>query len=194
MPSHQPAISLSFFRDGSQSFLGKGSLRTQFQAVWPDGSTYVTEIYAESSVMESCPEEWISAFWHGKDEKEVFVSFSIAQDLKEAIVTFDLVKVQGTVSMSSRTPAFDGGSDTDGFADASSKLMAPIANWLQPIPSADVQVALLIKGHELTFAVSGGHDRVLDTIVVDNDDGRVVLHASRCRTVYVDHTKDNIKS
>ena len=158
-PAGDAAISLSFFRDGSQSLLGKGSLRTQFQALWPDGSTYVTEIYAEISVMESCPEESISAFWRGKDEKEGFVSFSIAQDLKEAIVTFDLVEVQGTVSMSSRAPAFDGGSDTDGFADASSSLLAPIVYWLQPIPSADVQVALFIEGQELTFAGSGGHDR-----------------------------------
>ena len=158
-PAGDVAISLSCFRDGSQSLLGKGSLRTQFQALWPDGSTYVTEIYAESSVMESCPEESISAFWRGKDEKEGFVSFSIAQDLKEAIVTFDLVEVQGTVSMSSRAPAFDRGSDTDGFADASSKLLAPIVYWLQPIPSADGQVALFIEGQELTFAGSGGHDR-----------------------------------
>lgn len=157
-PSGDVAISLSFFRDGSQSLLGKGSLRTQFQALWPDGSTYVTEIHAESSVMESCPEESITAFWRGKDEREGSVSFSIAQDLKEAIVTFDLVEVQGTVSMSSRAPAFDGGSDTDGFA-ASSKLMAPIVYWLQPIPIADVQVALFIKGQELTFPGSGGHDR-----------------------------------
>lgn len=62
------AITLSFFRDGSGTRMGKGSLRTQVHVVWPDGETFGTEVDAGESVIEACPGDVIKASWHGKEE------------------------------------------------------------------------------------------------------------------------------
>jgi len=42
------AITLSFFRDGSGTRMGKGSLRTQVHVAWPDGETFGTEVDVRS--------------------------------------------------------------------------------------------------------------------------------------------------
>lgn len=148
------AITISFFRDGSQSLVGKGSLRTQFHAIWSDGSTFGTEHYASYSIIESCPEA-IKAFWGAEDES---TSFEISQDLKGAVVHFDIAAVQGTLSLSSLSQTTVADDVTDPSAETSWRL-APIVYWLQPIPRASVEATFMIEGKELRFTGSGGHDR-----------------------------------
>lgn len=153
-PSGDVGITISFFRDGSQSLMGKGSLRTQFHALWSDGSTFGTENYASNSTIDSCPEA-IKAFWRAEHES---TSFEISQDLKETVVRFDLAAVQGTLSLLSVSQTFLADHEADPSAEASWRL-APTIYWLQEIPRASVEATFTIEGKELNFTGFGGHDR-----------------------------------
>jgi hypothetical protein len=153
--SGDAAVMISFFRDGSQSRMGKGSLRTTLQAIWPDGSTFGTEHYADESIIKACPEETMEASWRGGESS---ASFEISHGLNEALVQFDLAAVKGSLSLSSLVPAFLEDGNTDLPAEAS-QILTPTVYWLQPIPRASVDVALNIDGKELSFTGSGGHDR-----------------------------------
>ena len=152
-PSGDAAITISFFRDGSQSAMGRGNLRAQFLAIWPDKSTFRIEYYPTDSIIESCPGEPMRASWRGEDES---TSFEISHDLMEAVVRLDLAEVQGILSLSSTTAKThaDGNPSHD-----VSRMLAPTVYWLQPIPRASVDVKLTIDGKELRFAGFGGHDR-----------------------------------
>lgn len=150
------AITLSFFRDGSGTRMGKGSLRTQVHVVWPDGETFGTEVDAGESVIEACPGDVIKASWHGKDGGST--SFEVSQNLKEATVRLDLPAMQGDLTLSSVAPAFPNDGDTDPSTNIS-PILAPTIHWLQPIPIASVSVSVTISGKELSFTGTGGHDR-----------------------------------
>ena len=149
------AITVSFFWDGSQSALGKGSLRTKLTAIWPDGSAFHTENFAEKSTVESCPEEAIKAYWGGEGESTLF---ELTHDLREARVDLELAAVQGTMSLSSLAPAFKADDASDSSAEVS-PLFASTIYWLQSIPRASVDVNFTIDGRELSFSGIGGHDR-----------------------------------
>lgn len=75
--SGDTAITISFLRDGSQSRMSKGSLRTRIHAIWPDGSVFGTEVYPTDSIVESCPQTIIGA-WNGVEGS---ASFEIFQGL-----------------------------------------------------------------------------------------------------------------
>lgn len=148
------AITISFFRDGSQSLIEKGSLRTQFHAIWPDGSTFGTEHFAADSIMESCPEV-IKGYWNGEEGS---TSFEISQDLAIAILHLDFGAVKGTLSFSASAQSFPADGDLDPPPDAS-KILAPTVYWLQALPRASVEAVFSVEDKQLHFTGSGGHDR-----------------------------------
>lgn len=107
------AITISFFRDGSQSLIGKGSLRTQFHAIWPNGSTFGTEFYAADSIIESCPQT-IRGSWNGEEES---AWFEISQDLATAVLHLELGAVEGTLTLSTGASNPPMGGDSDPSPD-----------------------------------------------------------------------------
>ncbi len=142
------AVTLSFFRDG-------GRLKTQILAIWPDGETFMTEVFAKESRIKSCEAESVKAIWQGEDES---TSFELSQDLQEATVKLDLPTTGGSISLSSvilnRTVGLEENEEREALS-----LLAPTVYWLQPIPRASVQVDLNINGRDLIFTGLGGLDR-----------------------------------
>ncbi len=65
------AVTLLFFRDS-------GRLKTQILAIWPDGETFMTEVFAKESRIKLCEAESVKALWQGEDES---TSFELSQDL-----------------------------------------------------------------------------------------------------------------
>lgn len=151
-PTGDAAITISYFRDGSQSLMGKGSLRTQVHAVWPDGSTFGTEFFAAASIIESCPEA-IKGLWNGEEES---TSFEISHDLATATLQLDLSAVKGTLSFSANTKKFSTDVDQGSCSDAS-KIFAPTVYWLQALPRASVEAVFSIEGNTgFVDTVTGG--------------------------------------
>ena len=142
------AITLSFFRDG-------GRLKTQVLAIWPDGETFVKEIFAKESSIKSCEARGVGAVWQGEDGS---TSFELSQDLKEVIIKIDLPGIGGSISLLSATPTWTTDSIKNEERDAL-RLLAPTVYWLQPIPRASVQVDLNINGRDLILTGLGGLDR-----------------------------------
>ena len=142
------AVTLSFFRDG-------GRLKTQILAIWPDGETFITEVFAEQSSIKSCEAEGVKGIWQGEHES---TSFELSQDLKEATIKLDLPTTGGSISFSSamldRTVDLEENEEKEAL-----RLLAPSIYWLQPIPRASVQVDLNINGRDLVFTGLGGLDR-----------------------------------
>ena len=142
------AITLSFFRDG-------GRLKTQVLAIWPDGETFVKEVFAKESSIRSCEVEGVRAVWQGEDGS---TSFELSQDLREVTIKIDLPGIGGSISFWSAIPGWNTDIDKKEERDAL-RLLAPTVYWLQPIPRASVQVDLNINGRDLIFTGLGGLDR-----------------------------------
>lgn len=151
------AVTLSFFRDG-------GRLKTQILAIWPDGRTFVTEVYAKESRIQNCDGKHMAASWQGENDG---TSFEISHDLREAIVKVDLPTIRGTIFFSSESPAWTKDVETNEERDIL-HLLAPTIHWLQSIPRASVQVELTIDGRDLAFAGLGGLGPFLDAIFMDD--------------------------
>ena len=142
------AITISFFRDG-------GRLKTQILAIWPDGETFIKEVFAKESSIKSCAAESVRAVWQGEDGS---TSFELSQDLKEVTIQIDLPGIGGSISLLSATPGWTADMNKNEERDAL-HLLAPTVYWLQPIPRACVQVNLNINGRDLIFTGLGGLDR-----------------------------------
>ena len=142
------AITLSFFRDG-------GRLKTQILAIWPDGETFLKEVFAKDSSIKSCEAEGVRAIWQGEDGS---TGFELSQDVKEVTIRIDLPGTGGSIAFLSATPGWTTDIDENEERDAL-RLLAPTVYWLQPIPRASVQVDLDINGRDLIFTGLGGLDR-----------------------------------
>ena len=142
------AITLSFFRDG-------GRLKTQILAIWPDGETFVKEIFAKESSIKSCEAEGVGAVWQGEDGN---TSFELSQDLTQVTIKTDLPGIGGSINFLSAIPAWTTDIIKNEERDAL-RLLAPTVYWLQPIPRASVQVDLNVNGRDLIFTGLGGLDR-----------------------------------
>ena len=142
------AVTLSFFRDA-------GRLKTQILAIWPDGETFVAEVFAKKSSVKSCEVEGVRAVWQGEDER---TSFELSQDMKEVTIKLELPTTHGSISMSSEI--LDQNIDLEKKEEGETlHVLAPTVYWLQPIPRASVQVDLNINGRDLIFTGLGGLDR-----------------------------------
>ena len=142
------AITLSFFRDG-------GGLKTQVLAIWPDGETFVKEVFAKESSIKSCEAEDVRAVWQGEDGS---TRFELSQDLKEVTIKIDLPGLGGSIGFLSAMPGWNADIDENEERDAL-RVLAPTVYWLQPIPRASVQADLNINGRDLIFSGLGGLDR-----------------------------------
>lgn len=165
--SGDAAITISFYRDGSGTTIGKSSLRTSFHTIWPDGSTFRKDYPAENSDFEASLGRSIAGTWEKNGE---ITSFEIGQDLMGAVITFKTAGLEGSCSFSSLGKPFEPNNDEE--EDAQEKLnylLAPTIHWLQPVP---------ISGSRVEFTVED-RDPIASLVQADTSDfGRHFLGAS----------------
>ncbi|KAF2687517.1 hypothetical protein K458DRAFT_295582 [Lentithecium fluviatile CBS 122367] len=150
-PEANAAVTMTFFRDGSQLKLGKGPLRVTFQAYLPDGSTLRVEDFSKESIVEVGSEtvrgRWITA----KDDSKS-AQFEVRLDLSEAVVTFDLPALQGTLRLSRN--ATSTAQRKEGDSDSADRL-APAVYYVHSIPRAAANIAFTFPEQDKTLSFNG---------------------------------------
>ncbi|KAF3896265.1 Diels-Alderase [Trichophyton interdigitale] len=129
------AVTMTFFRDGTQAALGKCPIRTTFRASLPDGTKIAGELFATESVVEANPDaRKITGKWRGgKKEEESgdagWAQYEVLLDMSEATITINLPTIRGTLTLQQR-----GGRNIENSTE--SQLMGPGLSWVHSIPRA----------------------------------------------------------
>ncbi|KAM5452798.1 hypothetical protein MaudCBS49596_003104 [Microsporum audouinii] len=155
------AVTMTFFRDGTQAALGKCPIRTTFRAALPDGSKIAAELFAQDSIIEADPEtEKIVGKWLGKKDDDntgdsSWAQYEVSFDMSEVIVTINLPTVRGTLKLQQHD-----GRDVEITTER--QLMGPGLAWVHSIPRAKAEVNFTFHEEEtskqLQFEGYGGND------------------------------------
>ncbi|KAF2865944.1 hypothetical protein BDV95DRAFT_612183 [Massariosphaeria phaeospora] len=149
-PEANAAVTMTFFRDGSQLALGKGPLRVTCQAILPDGTTQRGEDFSQESIIEAGPDDFIRGRWISAKDATKSAQFQVRLDLSEAFVTFDLptMPMRGSLRL---TPSSARKTSSSDAAD----LLAPAVYYVHSIPRAVAKVDFSFAEDNKTLQFSG---------------------------------------
>ncbi|KAI0452052.1 hypothetical protein F5B21DRAFT_356478 [Xylaria acuta] len=152
-------ILVTFSRDYSYYFFGKGNLRMEFYITLADGTSIQELDYVKESTVIDCP-GFTAGIWNSSDRSYSFYS---TKDLKYAKLEFDSWRVRGSYTLSSNTPPHhaDGSpyNPEGGNKDASE--ISPGLFYSVPVAGGAVEVdTTLPSGKRMSFKGRGGSTRL----------------------------------
>ncbi|KAK2848544.1 hypothetical protein FQN49_005620 [Arthroderma sp. PD_2] len=155
------AVTMTFFRDGTQAGLGKCPIRVTFRASLPDGSKIAAEIFAKESIVEAGAEtgkivgKWTGEKKDGGQGDASWAQYEVRLDMSEAVVTINLPTVQGTLKLQQNAKKCT-------ETSAESQLMGPGLSWVHSIARAKAKVDFTFPqedgSKQLQFEGYGGND------------------------------------
>lgn len=148
-------VDILFARDASLTRFEIPIIRVSLDAVWENGTTFTTMLFATNSSVENRGSS-IHGLWAGEDWT---ASFIIAQDNSNAVITFDSSIIKGTYHLESfTTPRYA----TNGpFPNNRGEVeFAPLIYWNSPTPGGRVSADFIINGTAFQQnGMIGGFDR-----------------------------------
>ncbi|EFQ98467.1 hypothetical protein MGYG_01495 [Nannizzia gypsea CBS 118893] len=161
LTTNNVAVTMTFFRDGTQAALGKCPIRTTFRASLPDGTKIAGELFAKESTVEANQEtgkiigKWVGENKEGGHGDIPWAQYEVPFDMSEATVTINLPTVRGTLILQQR-----GGRNLENSAER--QLMGPGLSWVHSIPRAKAIADFTFtqdgESKQLQFEGYGGTD------------------------------------
>lgn len=151
------AFIFGVYRDPNYSFLGTGNLRAHVELVFDDGSRYAVVDYAEEATVTTCPGQGTHGVWTGPG----FVyTFDVADDMSTARWTMESSEVNVTVDMTSISNARYPDNTMWSKEKHGNVEVVPHFFWVEPIPTADVDVEIAVRNKRYSWTGVGGHERL----------------------------------
>lgn len=148
-------VAVLFARDATLTRDGIPIIRVSLDAVWANGTTFTTMLFATNSSVEQKGDN-IYGLWTGDDWS---ASFLISEDNRQALISINSSIVTGTYRIQSfTTPHY---ANTYSFPDPRGRVeFLPMIYWNTPVPAGSVEADFTINGTAFQHTdMVGGIDR-----------------------------------